>query len=314
MKARLVLLTSLWCNGAWSADPLPDYVRYAEDARSARLEVAIRTFTMPSGQNVDLIAVVHIADDKYYQQLNTRFPLYDSVLFELVGDPTQLMSTAPLTAEERRNAPAGSGVTFIQQSASRYLDLTFQLDAIDYRGKNMVHADISRREFDKLQADRGENTMTLFLRAMQAQMSGTMNPAVVNELDSFALVRILLSPNSAAEFKMSLAKVLDQMESVTAAMEGNNPSAILGGRNDVVVKKIREVLASRKQRRIAVVFGGGHMPGIERALVGELKAKPVSEEWLPAWTMLKKPGARPLSPTIPPSDTTPAPGTAKPAS
>jgi hypothetical protein len=305
MKARLfVLLASLGCTGASSADALPDYVRYAEDARSARLEVAIRTFTMPTGQTVDLIGAVHIADDAYYQQLNARFPAYDSVLFELVGDPKQLMATAPLSAEERKSQPSGSGVTFIQQSASKYLDLTFQLDAVDYRGKNMVHADISRKEFDKLQADRGENTMTLFLRAMQAQMSGTMNPAVVNELDSFALVRILLSPNSAAEFKMSLAKVLDQMESVTAAMEGNNPSAILGGRNDVVVKKIREVLANKKQRRIAVFFGGGHMPGIERALVNELKAKPVSEEWLAAWTMLKKP----------PSDTTPAPGTAKPAS
>ena len=289
MKVRLLVLlaSALWFRSALSADTPPDYVRYAEDAGSARLEVAIRTFTMPTGQKVDLIGVVHIADDAYYQQLNSRFPAYDSVLFELVGDPTQLMSSAPLTPEEREKQPTGSGVTFLQQSASKYLDLTFQLDAIDYRGKNMVHADISREQFDKLQADRGENTMTLFLRAMQAQMSGTMNPAVVNELDTFALIRILLSPNSAAEFKMSLAKVLDQMESVTAAMEGNNPSAILGGRNDVVVKKIREVLANRKQRRIAVFFGGGHMPGIERALVAEMKAKPVGEEWLPAWTMRK---------------------------
>jgi hypothetical protein len=306
MKARLfvLLVSSLWLSRVLAADALPDYVRYAEDARSARLEVAIRTFTLPSGQNVDLVGVVHIADDAYYQQLNARFPAYDSVLFELVGDPEQLMSSAPLTAEERKNQPTGSGVTLVQQSASKYLDLTFQLDAIDYRGKNMVHADISRQEFDKLQADRGENTMTLFLRAMQAQMSGTMNPAVVNELDSFALIRILLSPNSAAEFKMSLARVLDQMESVTAAMEGNNPSAILGGRNDVVLKKIQAVLANKKQRRIAVFFGGGHMPGIERALVTDLKAKPVGEEWLAAWTMLKKQ----------PSDTTQAPGTTKPAS
>ena len=290
MKLRLLVLlvSSLWSWRALCADALPDYVRYAEDARSARLEVAIRTFTMPSGQNVDLIGVVHIADDAYYQQLNARFPAYDSVLFELVGDPEQLMASAPLTAEQRKNQPPGSGVTFIQTSASKYLDLTFQLDAIDYRGKNMVHADISRQEFDQLQAARGENTMTLFLRAMQAQMSGNMNPAVVNELDTFALIRILLSPNSAAEFKMSLAKVLDQMESVTAAMEGNNPSAILGGRNDVVVKKIQEVLANKQQRHIAVFFGGGHMPGIERVLVNDLKAKAVGEEWLPAWTMLKK--------------------------
>ena len=308
MKARLLVLlaSTLWFHNALSADALPDYVRYAEDARSARLEVAIRTFSMPSGQKVDLIGAVHIADDAYYQQLNARFPGYDSVLFELVGDPEQLTSSAPLTAEQRKNQPAGSGVSFLQQSAGKYLDLTFQLDAIDYRGKNMVHADITRQEFAKLQADRGENMLTLFTRAMQAQMSGGMNTAAMNELDTFALIRILLSPDSASEFKMVLAKVLDQMESTTAAMEGNNPSAILGGRNDVVVKKIQEGLANRKQRRIAVFFGGGHMPGIEHTLVTDLKAKPVSEEWLAAWTMLK---AR-----KPPVDTTPAPGTMTPAS
>ena len=40
----------------------------AEDEKSARLEIAIKTFTMPSGQKVDLIGVVHIADE----QLTTR--------------------------------------------------------------------------------------------------------------------------------------------------------------------------------------------------------------------------------------------------
>jgi hypothetical protein len=306
MKSRLlaVLVSSLWFHTAASADALPDYIRYAEDARSSRLEVAIRTFALPSGQNVDLIAVIHIADDAYYRQLNSRFPAYDSVLFELVGDPRHLTQSAPLTPEERKAQPVGSGVTFIQQSASRYLNLTFQLGAIDYRGKNMVHADTSPAEFEKMQAQRGETMLTLFTRAMQAQVNGGMSSAAMNELDTFALIRILLSPNSAAEFKMALAKVFDQMESITAAMEGKNPSAILGGRNDVVMGKLKEVLANRKQRHVAVFFGGGHMPGIELAMVTELKARPVAEQWLSAWTMLKKQ----------PAGTTPAPGTATPAS
>jgi len=315
MKSRLlaVLATSLWFHSAVSAETLPDYIRYAEDAKTSRLEVAIRTFALPSGQSVDLMAVIHIADDAYYEKLNARFAAYDSVLFELVGDPKRLTQFAPLTAEERKNQPAGNGISFIQQSASKYLNLTFQLGAIDYRGKNMVHADTSPEEFEKMQAERGESMLTLFSRAMQVQMNGGINSAAMNELDTFALIRILLSPNSAAEFKMSLAKMFDQMESITAAMEGKNPTAILGGRNDVVMAKLKEVLANRKQRRVAVFFGGGHMPGIERALVNDLKAKPVSEEWLAAWTMLKKPPA-PSPSTTPPADKTPAPGTAKPAS
>jgi hypothetical protein len=33
------------------------------------------------------------------------------------------------------------------------------------------------------------------------------------------------------------------------------------------MRKIREVLANPKQRRIAVFFGAAHMPGIEASLV-----------------------------------------------
>ena len=106
--------------------------------------------------------------------------------------------------------PGGGAVGFVQQAASRYLDLTFQLNAVDYTGKNMVHADLSYEEFQSLQAARGESMATMFVRAMQAQSSGAMNSAM-RELDTFGLLRILVSPDSAAAFKKALAKTFDQM-------------------------------------------------------------------------------------------------------
>ena len=102
---------------------------------------------------------------------------------------------------------------------------------------------------------------------MAAQMSGNVDPTAMGGLDTFGLIRILMSRDSAAEFKKALAKMFAQMESMTAAMEGTEGSAILSGRNDVVGRKIKEVLANRKQRRIAVFYGGAHMPGIETSLV-----------------------------------------------
>jgi hypothetical protein len=263
------------------AGGLPDYIRFAEDTRSARLEAAIRTFTLPSGQKVDLIGAVHIADDGYYQQLNERFRNYDAVLFELVGDPRALT--------QARVQPGGSGISAIQQSVATYLHLTFQLGAIDYSPANMIHADASMAEFTRMQKERGENMMTLFIRAMNAQMGGGMNQAAVRELDTFGLIRILMSPDSAAEFKKALAKVFDQMEAMTASMEGKDGSAVLSGRNALASGKIREVLANRKQRHIAVFYGGAHMPGIEATLVNEMKAKVSGDEWLAAWTMEKPP-------------------------
>jgi hypothetical protein len=77
------------------------------------------------------------------------------------------------------------------------------------------------------------------------------------------------------------------MESMTAAMEGPKGSAVLSGRNEIALKKVREVLADSKQRRIAVFYGGAHMPGIESRLIKDLNAKVAGEEWLAAWTMPK---------------------------
>jgi hypothetical protein len=285
MKRRpsaVLALLACFHTACFAAD-LPYYIRYAENTHSARLEVAIRTVTMPSGQTVDLIGVVHIADAAYYEQLNQRFDSYDSVLFELVGDPRALTQSSPQLQAQQ---PPGSGVSFIQQAAGKHLNLSFQLGAIDYTRKNMVHADATWEEFARMEQENGENMLTLFVSAMQAQMNSE-NRKAMRELDTFALIRILMSPDSAMEFKKALAKTFDQMESMTAAMEGPKGSAVLSGRNEIALKKVREVLANRRQRRIAVFYGGAHMPGIESRLIKDLNAKVAGEEWLAAWTMPK---------------------------
>ena len=84
MIARTLALLAFACcvHAVARATDLPDYVRYTEDARAARLEVAIRSFSLPTGQRVDLVGAIHIADRSYYQDLNGRFAAYDAVLFE----------------------------------------------------------------------------------------------------------------------------------------------------------------------------------------------------------------------------------------
>lgn len=294
---RAFLLLASWLalvTGAFAAEP--DYVRYREDAQGARLEVAVRSFTLPSGQAVDLIGVVHIADAAYYDALNARFDAYDAVLFELVGDPELLtrreVEPAGSTGANRADAPrADSTLSTIQLAAAKNLALTFQLEAIDYTKKNMVHADASADEFARMQAERGETTMSLFGRAMRAQMVADLSgkSRARNEFDTFGLIRILMSRDSALEFKKALAKTLDQTESMTALMEGEDGSAVLTGRNRVAVDKLKEVLADRRKRRVAVFYGGAHMPGIETALLQDFGAKPAGEEWLPAWSMPASP-------------------------
>jgi hypothetical protein len=242
---------------------------------------------MPSGQQVDLIGVVHIADDTYYQELNRRFDGYDAVLFELVGDPAHVTRTAPQQLRQQAAQQYTGAMSTLQQVAGRYLDLAFQIGAIDYTKKNMVHADTSAAQFAQLQQERGENLFTLFVRAMNAQFSSGPHNAAMTELNMFALIRILMSPDSAAEFKKALARMFDQTESLTEIMESDGGSVVVSGRNDVALKKLQEVLANRKQRRVAVFYGSAHMPGLEALLTGQLDARVAGEQWLAAWTMPK---------------------------
>ena len=76
---------------------------------------------------------------------------------------------------------------------------------------------------------------------------------------------------------------------MTVAMEGPRGTAVLSGRNEVVIRKMKEVLARSQQRHIAVFYGGAHMPGIEASLLSDMNAKESREEWLAAWTMPKQP-------------------------
>src|SRR5436190_21493865 len=97
-----------------SKEPLPDYIRYAETPAAIKLEIAVKTFELPSGQKVDLIGVVHIADKAYYESLNKRFDGYDAVLFELVGNPEWLTQNKPRTDEEEKHRPGGGAISGLQ--------------------------------------------------------------------------------------------------------------------------------------------------------------------------------------------------------
>jgi hypothetical protein len=79
---------------------------------------------------------------------------------------------------------------------------------------------------------------------------------------------------------------------MTKILEGDEGSAILTGRNEVVMKKIKEVLRDKSKKRISVFYGAAHMPGIEGMLLKDMKAAPAGEEWLAGWTMPHDPPAK----------------------
>lgn len=263
--------------------PLPDFIRYAEGETDARLETAVKSYRTPEGVTVDLVGVVHIADASYYKKLNELLATYDAVLYELVGDPDALKKSP--TAK----APPPNPLRNIQKLAGSLLKLSFQLDQIDYTKANFVHADLTAEQFAEMQAEKGENLMTLMARAIKMQNKGGLG---VDDKDlNMDMGQILgaLSGNGGADaLKIVMAKVFDQAETMIENFEGpeeKGGTVLLTERNKVVSEKLQEAVKSGK-KKIAVFYGAGHLPGLE-GLIHDQQFKQEKEEWLAAWSMKK---------------------------
>jgi len=61
-------------------------------------------------------------------------------------------------------------------------------------------------------------------------------------------------------------------------------SVIIGERNRVATEKIKEAI-NRGYKRIAVLYGGGHMPDLGRRLREELNMVPADVQWVTAWSI-----------------------------
>jgi hypothetical protein len=276
----------------------PDYVRMAEDEKSIRLEICVTSFTLPDGRVVDLFGVVHLADASYYQEVDRRLAGYDSVLFELVGDPEALQKPDTVLKDQpaRPNPLRG-----LQQGIGNVFKLTFQLEKIDYTRPNFVHADASAEEFAKMQADRGESMMKLLLKSFQLSGDPALQEKLkdANNIGLGDMVMLFYSDKSMQRIKAVFARLLADSEELLNGKMFGEDNAIIHGRNEVALKKLDEVLADPAKKRVAVFYGAGHMPSMETDLTTRLKAVRGKEEWLPAWTMPAQPKAQPKADAAP---------------
>ena len=256
-----------------------------KDKRPLAMETAIVSFgPLDSGQKgptVDLVAAVHVAERDYYRRLNREFAGYDVVLYELVAPEG--------TRVPQGGGTGGSPLSFLQNGIKDLLELEFQLNEIDYNRKNMVHADMSPEQFSKSMRDRGESVFAMFLRMMgyaMAKQRGTDGSS-----DGQLLVA-LLSKNRALALKRLMAEEFENMEGSLTAIEGPKGSTLIGERNKVALKVLREQLSAGK-RKIAIFYGAGHMADFQRRLRDQFRLVPVGTRWLAAWDMKSKPRAAP---------------------
>ena len=270
-----------------------EFIRVEEDPNAVRLQTAVTHFEK-DGAKVDLIGAIHIADKAYYNDLTTRFTTYDSLLFEMVGGekfPAAKAEENPVPAAEpvpadpivKKKQPNLSGLHKIYETIASYLDLTGQVDQIDYTTKNFVHADLTSDEFFDLQAARKESLFTFMLKASFAAQKSTLP-----QPDSFKLLQGIIAHNGNL-LKLQLVHTLGDGDNQMASLMGD--SVIITDRNKRCLEVMqRELDAGHKV--LGIFYGAAHFPDMSQRLLEQgfvLKG----QDWLTAWD-IPKPAEKPV--------------------
>jgi len=249
------------------------YMRFVDQGvAGGRLETGEVTFTNNQGVLVHLVAAIHIAETSYYQALNQHFRDFDAVLYEMVK-PRDMPPPPPGFAGD-------SSVARLQRFLKDVLELDYQLDVIDYRPGNFIHADLDAQTFERLQQQRGESFASLLLQNLLRALSepqAQADPGVEDLLD------LLTRPDMERQIKLVLARQLSDIERVSAGLDGPNGSVILTERNKAAVATLESAM-KQGHRNIAIFYGAAHMPDMAKRLE-ELGFHPVKTDWRMAWDL-----------------------------
>lgn len=286
MKKRLFLLATCLFTGL-RAEPVavevaaeaPEFIRVEESEAATQLQTALVRYRK-GGATVDLVGAVHIADKKYYDDLNTRFTGYDALLFEGIGSPPPAAEApaaeVPAPAAEKKPGKL-DGLHGAYESGAQWLGLSYQMKEIDYRKANFVHADLSVEEFTALQAERKESLLGFVFKAgLQQQAKPAKEPSTIKLLTS--LVR-----RDKNGLKRELVHTLGAGDDQIAAIAGD--SVIITDRNVKCLEVLdREVQAGKT--KLGIFYGAAHFPDMEKRLLAAGWEK-TGSEWLTAWEIGK---------------------------
>ena len=234
---------------------------------------------------VHLVGAVHIGDKEYYLELNEIFKKYDAVLFELVADE----GVKP--DREKTSGESPSMLSALQSGMGTALALEHQLDHINYRAGNMIHADLSPAEFARRVSERGD-LVQMFYRAMILGAKKSGGDAQKEEL---RMQGRLLGSFFAADPALSLKRVLAE-EMINQLDEagwviGGEGSAIITDRNDAALQVLRRELENGK-KKIAIFYGAAHLPEFAKSLENDFQMKKTGVDWVIAWDLTRDQSAR----------------------
>jgi hypothetical protein len=255
------------------------FTRIAEDDhnRAVALQLAVVTYVPNDerlGLSVDLIGAVHIGDPAYYAQLNDLFASYDALLYELVAPDGAMVSESV--------ARRKGFLSTTQIGLTKLLDLSFQLDEINYDRANFVHADLSPSELKQSMEERGESLYVYFWRLFYASVDDyAKDPLGWNDMQKISKV---LSAGQGDSFKTLIAYEMTDMEQIQQVLGEDSSSALIGARNQRAIDVLRQEI-SAGAKRIGIFYGVAHMPDLEERLLDQVGLEYGETTWLDAWRL-----------------------------
>ena len=164
-------------------------------------------------------------------------------------------------------------LALIQQAMKFVLDLDSQTECIDYTRKNFVHADLSPEALAEGIRQRGDDALTLTLgiaadllrqQNMQERQRQNNPRKKDAELDFSTL---LLDPEAPIKLKRFMAEQMESLGSAEGGLGQTLNTILIADRNQAALKVFQKELAKGK-KKIAIFYGAGHMPDMEKRLRG----------------------------------------------
>jgi hypothetical protein len=171
------------------------------------------------------------------------------------------------------------------------LGLVFQLEAIDYDRPHFVNSDLSIPELQRLMLENQPGAETGSDSALNELLALMQSESAFSGILRFGLGLVAASPRLQAWSRLTLIQVLGEVEGDPSNLPGMPADlkrlleVLIQKRNERVIDDLRRNLdQTGPDSSIAVFYGGGHMPDLERRLL-RLGFEPSQTVWQTAFSV-----------------------------
>jgi hypothetical protein len=177
----------------------------------------------------------------------------------------------PLSKPETGDRSGG-----IQQKLADALGLVFQLKAMDNNKPNWRNSDLSLDQVQARLDAAGANADMLF-----SMLDGS---SFMGKMAGFLLDMMSATAESRAMLRVMMIEMLGKADLIMAAKMPGDMSkmmaVIVEDRNAVVLADLKRILETEPNvKSVAVIYGAGHLPSMQKALVKDFAYTPAGDTW-----------------------------------